>query len=439
MKNSLVNIIDNVKQKNENLENIVDNIVDYLKNKKVIIYGAGASGKAIFHCLNEYNIVTACFLDQKAEEIRNICEIDVLLPEKMGDIHGQIVVINSIDPQLFKATIDIVKKNVETYLPDADYVSYGRDLLYLLKRNICKNEIEDGHSLDIFDCINCGAESRGCQIFEKFLKDRYYTEERTGLKNKFNKFFGYICGQVCTLRCINCCECIPAYKERDLVPKDIILKDCKRLAEASEFNLYVELVGGEPFLHPELDLILDGLLKLPNVGYIKVFTNGTVPPSENLVKILKNKRLIIVWSNYMDAVKGKLKEKIIETRKIFEENNIRYIYSYSQTWLDFAPNFKKINKSEEDLRKDFTACHLANCHRLYRGRLYRCPHNYAGDLTGQCKLKKSDVVDIYDMDTIEALSEQLYEFKNMEYTSGCKYCTLPYDSNEVPAAEQEEF
>lgn len=214
-----------------------------------------------------------------------------------------------------------------------------------------------------------------------------------------------------------------------------MIENCRKVADACQFTMYLELIGGEPFLHPDIAYILRELLKINDVGYIKVFTNGTVVPDEELCAVLKDPRIVIVWSNYQDTVKGELLDNVNRTREIFAKESIEYIYSMSKTWLDFS-SFDYADKSEEDLEKDFEDCFLANCHRLYEGVLYRCPHQYAAMRLGKIQIDEHDCVDINKAGSLEELSGKLFEFKNLQYVDACRYCVVPYKAQEVPAGEQ---
>ena len=438
MKNELIEAqIENFKNTNlvEKKIKICDEIVESLRQKQIIIYGAGAAGKTLYDALELHDLIPYCFIDRRAKEIVKYKQVCVKTIDEIESCsRDNVVIIVSVDPQLFKEYTSEIKNKLKEKFSNYEVVSYGRDLSFILKCLNCSLKLEQGGKFDIIDCINCGAESRGCEVFDNFLKNDRTVVDRK-LKNEYNQFFGYIVGKNCTLKCKYCCELVPYFKERGFVDKETIIKDCKKLASASNFNMYIELVGGEPFLHPDLPEVLDELLKIQNVGYVKVFTNGTVPPNARLIKVLQNPRIVLMWSNYMDVLPENLLHRVEETRKILDEANIKYIFSYSQTWLDFSTGFERNTKTVEQLENDFKDCHIANCHRLYKGMLYRCPHAYAAVQLNKLVVTEENSININKYDTGE-LSEKLYDFKNLKYTEACKHCSLPYDANEVPAAEQ---
>lgn len=409
-------------------------IKDILKKKKIIIYGAGAIGKTLADIMLQLGIEISFFADRRYEDIGQIDGIPVVSPDKL---ENHTLVIVAVDSVLFLEFRKEIENNIETYAPESEVIPGGRDLTLLLKSALCKKRLLDGENFHLTDCINCGAENRECETFEKYLKEISLESklDKASFSMKYNKFFGYILGNVCTLKCKHCCEMVPYYDKYGFVKKEQVIEDCRRMAEASQFTRYIELIGGEPFLHPDIVFILEELLKLEDVGYIKVFTNGTVVPGKELYAVLKNPRIVLVWSNYLNTVGGRLLENIQKTRRMLEKEQINYIYSNSKTWLDFS-SFDYVEKSEDELSKDFDDCFIANCHRLYQGVMYRCPHQYAAARLGKVTVGKEDCIVMEDFPTPKELSEKLYQFKNMPYVEACRYCVVPYKAEEVPAGEQ---
>lgn len=419
-------------------EQVLNSIRKQLYAKKIVLYGAGAIGNTLKTILDKLNIKVEFFVDKKHEEIIEIDGIPVREPQKLKEINDRgylIIICVASDVILhYREEIHMV---LEKYCPLADIVESGRQLAYILKYYLCSKEVENGKKLDLIECINCGYETRGCEICENYLRRKNCTlpDETVYKKRKFEHFFGYILGNYCTLRCKNCNEMIPYYKERSFVDKEEVLKDCKHLIASCTFLPFMELVGGEPFLYPELEELVSELLKIKNLGYIKIFTNGTVIPEDSLCQLLKNERIVINLSNYTGAVTGELLSCIYKTREKLEQAGISYISSYAKTWLDF--NFNNKGESKEELQYNFSNCNSANCHRLYRGILYHCHHQYAGIRLEKLSKNETDVIHIHKY-TIEELRKKCDAFEELSYIEACAYCNWPFDVKEVPAAEQVE-
>lgn len=410
-----------------------------IKEKEIVIYGAGAIGRTLKKVLNNHNRSVSFFVDKKYKEISTIDGTKVLPIEELSQANSSnccvIVCISSeIVPQYEDEIFDVLS----TLCPSATVLRNGRLLTYVLTLDDCNRRFNAGETFDLKTCIDCGAESRGCMIFENYLrKSRGVRQLSPGeKKRKFETFFGYITGKNCTLRCKHCNEMVPYYKERGFVSKDEIIADCRKLSLSFEFMPYMELVGGEPLLHPEIKDIITDLLEIPNIGYIKIFTNGTVVPNDELCDILKNPRIIINLSNYTSAVDGILLENIYQTIEQLKKHKIHYISSEAKTWLSFS--FFNYKRSESELEKCFQACSARECHRVYKGTMYRCHHQYAGVQLGKFPEKPDEVIHIDDY-TPEQLREACDRFEDLPYTSACQFCNWPFDAEEVPAAEQLDY
>ena len=241
-------------------------------------------------------------------------------------------------------------------------------------------------------------------------------------------------GQHCSLKCKDCCECVPYFKDPVFSECSTILSDCSKIAASCEFIRYIELVGGEPFLHPQFQQVLEGLLQIENVGYIKIFTNGTIVPKGELLNILKDPRIVLNVSNYTAQAKGRLLENIYKTMSLLNENGIRYVYSESKEWTDWG-GFHDRGRTEEQLIENFSHCFIANCHRVFQGKLYRCPRQYAGIQQGKMELTEGEYVDL-NRCASEDLARELDAFEELLFTDGCRRCDMPFDCPVIPAGIQ---
>ena len=417
-------------------ESLLLSYKNIIKGKKIILYGAGAIGTALNAACELHGISVEYFVDQKAGEIGQIDGIPVYAVSKLAEANTtDYCVIVCVSSRVVLEYEDDIRQILSKYCPNATHIRYSRWMSYLLMRDICQDQFNRGEGLSLVKCINCGAETRGCDIFERFLyKQQGLTADlMPSRKRKFETYFGYITGKNCTLRCKHCNEMIPYLTERGFAEYDQIVGDCKRLMESCDFMPCLELVGGEPFLYPRLYDLIKDLLKIKNVGYLKIFTNGTVVPSDDLCRLLSHNRIVVNFSNYKSAVTGALLENIFTTQKKFDVFSVNYIISSAKTWLSFT--FDPQHKSEEKLIKGFQVCEGKDCHRLYNGILYYCHHQYAGVQLGKFKLHEGEYIDVQELSP-EELRKACDAFEEVPYIEACEYCNWPFDAEQVPAAEQ---
>lgn len=411
-------------------------IKEILNRKKVVIYGAGAIGRALKMALDAIGKSIEFYCDKRAQEIREIGGVPVEMTDalKKADSEEYIIII-AVYAGLIIGYSSEIKTLLEKECPRADIISSGRNLAYLLQMGVCKNRAEKGEAFQLIDCINCGHEERGCKIFQRYLLERAGIDPDTYVPRKFEKFFGLILGNMCTLKCKHCNEMVPYYKQHKFNSFEQIMSDCKKVIDSCTFMPWIEFVGGEPFLHPQIKELIREVLQIRKIGYLKIFTNGTVVPDDELCQLLKNDRIIINFSDYTEAVDGRLLENIYKTHEKLQQHGIRYIRSYARTWQTFS--FEMNGKDEKELEKSLACCSCAECQRLHNGILYRCHHQYAGMNLEKIPVNEDDIIRIYDYDD-EGLRERCDYFEDKKHILACKYCNWPFDAESVPAAQQVE-
>jgi len=245
--------------------------------------------------------------------------------------------------------------------------------------------------------------------------------------------FGYILGQKCTLNCKCCNESLPRIQKKSRVSYETVMKDIIKLCQSVEFITLIEFVGGEPFLHPDFDKIVENTCNISNIGVVKIFTNGTVVPSETMCQKFQHDKVDVYISNYQAQLSDKQKLLVSKTESIFKQFNIKYTIGTVEKWFDFS-EYILMDYTPAELKYHYKHCSLAPCHRLHDGSLYGCPHYYGGSMIGLFA-SGDQTINIHDYST-EALSEKLDQFESYEYLNACRYCSLPFDAVEVPAAEQ---
>lgn len=427
-------IKDFIKMSEEDQTKAFSAIQKVLTSSKIVVYGAGAIGRTLKVALDAIGAQIEFFCDKKSSEIVNIDNVPVRPVEdlKKANVDDYIIIIAVYSGIIVKYSGEI-KYLLETNCPQANVIADGRRLAYLLEIENCRNRLKFGEKFNLVDCINCGYEERGCQVFQKYLLDRAEIDFDTYQSRKFETFFGVILGNVCTLRCKYCNEMIPYYKEHNFNSFEQISRDVHKVIDSCTFMPWVEFVGGEPFLHPDIKLLINDILSIKKIGYLKIFTNGTVVPDDELCEQLKNERIIINFSDYNEAVGGKLLENINVTHKKLQSYGIKYVRSYARTWQTF--NFEMNGKTVEQLEKSLKYCSCAQCQRLHNGVLYRCHHQYAGMNLGKIPENEDDIIKIHEYND-KTLRERCDYFENKTHILACKYCNWPFDAESVPAAQQ---
>lgn len=415
---------------------IAEKFLRILKGFKIIIYGAGAAGTSLLSALRQNGMEPDFFVDRRYRECHSVNGIKVCPPEMLAAVSSEnAIVILAINAEVIRIFRKEPFENIKKFNPAIEVLPIGADVISILKFVHCHRRLQNNGRFNLTECLDCGGETRLCDIYQQYLY-KIAVGHKTLADRKSKKFdwFGYIMGQYCSLKCKDCCEHVPYYKNPVFSKRETIISDCQKIAASCEFIRYIELVGGEPFLHPDFKEVLEGLLQIENVGYVKIFTNGTVVPKEEILRILENNRIVVDLSNYTSQATGRLLENIYETMEKLKEHNIRYVYSESKEWTDWG-DFHDRGRSEQELAYNFEHCFCANCHRVFQGILYRCPHQYAGIQRGLMGYTEGEYIDLnaHDYDT---LAQKLDAFEELKFTDGCRRCDMPFDCPVVPAGLQ---
>lgn len=402
-----------------------------LSEKAVYLYGAGSYGRVLAEGLVCNEIPVKGFIDRYADRIEGFRGIEVFPIDILRGLdRDQAVIIVASNIQ---SVADSIENAIVQCRDDLPVLKNGFDLGRALRENICRRMLEAGEQFDLGKCISCGSEDHDCPICIEYLK----RISKPGLYaygcRQYDRI-GYILGQYCTLRCKFCFEGVPRIPKPVFSTVETVLSDVRKFAKGCYFLKYVELIGGEPFMHPDFKQILRGLLELENVGYVQIFTNATVTPDEELLEILKSPRIIVQVSDYYEFVDDSMKKKIGRTKEIIVREGIQHKFIANSSWMDMN-GFEDLNKSPEAIQACLRSCVLSNCHRLFQGILYKCPHQYAGVQQRKLKLLEGEYVEIHRFSD-EQLAKELAALKKIEYLDACGHCSIIDGPEEVPPGEQ---
>ncbi len=241
----------------------------------------------------------------------------------------------------------------------------------------------------------------------------------------------------CTLKCKNCSSLMPYYKETTIFDIDYLINSINALFSVVDKIIRVNVLGGEPFIHPKLDLIIKALNK-DRVKKVYIITNGTiVPTKKELLDALKQENVEVRVSNYLS-----ISSKIEKIKTVFEQNKIKYtIKQFGENdfnWFNFG-DFKNRNRTKEELDSQFVSCDVEWGSYL-KGKLYPCPRSAHADDLSLIPHNENNYIDILELSNDkEMLRKILEEFiTRKDSYPCCNYCNRGTNLCEkVKVAEQE--
>lgn len=310
----------------------------------------------------------------------------------------------------------------------------GRKLTYLAQNSHCATLAEHGEHEDLLTCISYHTKPYKCDYFKRATERLAMREVPQQIKTEGAAFnsVGYLISEWCNLKCAQCCEAVPYLDSKNMVTPEEVVADLTRLTGSIQFLHRLDIVGGEPFAHKDITEIIHAVRRLPGIGYIAVFTNGTILPSDELCEALVSERIIVTNSDYSQSLDDNKRAKIVKTVDKLKRFGVKVVQIADRYWFDLI-DFRPNGEPDERLAEVYSECFLECCRRLYRGTLYHCTVQANGIKLGA--LEKANVVEL-DAAPADALATQLTAFDQERFIDACRHCALPAGAREVVAAQQ---
>lgn len=284
------------------------------------------------------------------------------------------------------------------------------------------------------------------QMFE--INDRYFEFQENELdlylklRSLFNKkvvipFLDLCVCTTCTLKCKDCTQWMPYIKEKKIFSAEQIIANINQLFNYIDYIHIVSPLDGEPFMNKEFDKIMDYLKKMQDegkIGYIRVVTNGTIFPNENVLKYFHFKHIFLLISEYGKVLNEASlcnKNKLID---YFRNNNLKYYSPSDFLWTDLGTPDTPHNKEIKDLKNTFNTCFVRNCVSLFDGTIYRCPRAYA--ISKKCTPRPEEIIEISKIKSKNDMRKKLKSFYSIDYLSACDFCLDDSQRTKVEAAIQ---
>ncbi len=411
-----------------------------VNNQRVVLYGAGKIGQRIQAALRWFGHPAEYFWDRNAELLGFTCEdTPVLTPD--------VIAVPEQERSACVVMVTIFSENVaeeiRRQLVRAGYtqVLADRRLMNGLLHAECASRQEVGQFVfDLKRCQMCSvvsdARSR-CDLFDHHVQRHFVS----GLADSSRlelvvPSMGVLVSNKCTMTCEGCNHLRDHYvstDNKDLAP-DRIIDDLEKFLSAVDLVNKLVLVGGESFLHPHIESIVERILQLPRIGIVQVITNGTVvPKSRRLFELLASPRVIIEISDYGDHVPVQLRPNLERFVTRLEEYGIHYRRIKTLQWFDFG-GFEDRGYDAASIRRVYATCCFVS-HDLFDGRLYKCSRSAYGTVIGKVPDYPGDYVDVRGLDRT-ALRRRLTEFLALDHVDACRHCNGASSTHVMEAGKQ---
>ncbi len=168
----------------------------------------------------------------------------------------------------------------------------------------------------------------------------------------------------CNLNCRGCTHFSPIFK-KEIPDLNSRISDLKKLLNKDVHIVQFNLLGGEPFLNPEINKYIVECRRILQYSEIVIVTNGLLIPElkDNILKCIKENNIKVSVSEYLPT--HKMIQKI-------EERLDSYSIIYNIRAYDTKEKFNKPLHLNAD-GKYKHLCISDGCVNIWNGRIARCP------------------------------------------------------------------
>lgn len=254
----------------------------------------------------------------------------------------------------------------------------------------------------------------------------------------------FVVTNICNLKCKLCSVGVPYYKSHHHAPLEEIEREAEEVFKIYNHIGHIDIIGGEPLLHPELAQIIAIFEKYSSCfDTLRVITNSTLMLKPDVISAMKahGDKFQFLIDNY-----GPLSNQVDILIKQCDENQIPYKmntyfgnHQHCDGWIDFG-NFESKNYKENEIQEMYDKCHLAHdiCIHVQSGQLHHCDGSLLFTFVYGGKMPESEYIDLFD--TRISIEEKRIIANNFgkKPIEACKYCN-GFDvefSERFPAAEQ---
>ncbi|SFB12086.1 radical SAM protein [Selenomonas ruminantium] len=377
------------------------NLINKIKEKDIIVFGAGMAGQGVVKILKSYSIKPICFFDNRANNAYKMMDISVVkLPlEHYGDERFLFVLaVHDMD----EAIRQLQKLGINSYIP----------AYFLLNENVNISFME----------------------YQKIEAIYYYYERYLQSSDLRLHTLDFVITERCSLKCRDCSNLMQYYTNPRNYSLDEMEESISRLMNVIDEIYELRLIGGEPFINPQWPQILEIIKRYENIIRVSIYTNGTIIPTDAQCRLLKQFGVWLSISDYGDLSKiKKLTGKLNYYAVPYEVKSIPF-------WTKCAEIVKR-NRTISENKLIFERCCARNLVTVIDNKLYGCPFIANAMNLRAIPVCEKDFVDL-ENDNINDVKRRMKELWQRPYYKSCDFCQgRPIaedinDDDKIPPHEQ---
>lgn len=379
---------------------------DFLNTyKQVILWGASYLGREIGEYLIK-NSIDFGYWDLRADEIGIVNGRKVERPFQYSEyLPKDVVVILCIGNTAIRGSL--LKQLRENGNP---YVVLGDDIY---QKILCPFNAETGINGEVCNTtMHC--RSMFCDRLHGIIRQQY---DKGGI---FIPNLTIMITSHCSLKCKYCCAYMNSYplERRFHIPVERICEDIDIIFNQVDSIGSITVQGGEPFLHPQIDVILKKILSKQNFGIVSVATNGIFSIDESKLNGLQDARLNVAFSGYYDALPQEKLDIYYHNIEKMKKNHVYHTVGVKVPEWSIPPTLSDKGLSIDEMKRKLSNCRIPmRCIQMMNGCLYPCLYSLSLHAIGVADYS----IDYISLEA-DNVKERIIEWMNQEYYQSCSHC-----------------
>ena len=292
--------------------------------------------------------------------------------------------------------------------------------------------------------IRAALREQGLKELEDFCDSRYFLSAHAVISE--NKLYlartDLSVTEYCNLRCKNYNMLMPYFEHPKHRNLSLLKEDIDAYFSWVDQVQVFTLLGGEPFLYPNILELTQYLCENygSHVHQVVFFSNGTLIPSDELLELMREYDIEVQVSDYRKGLPY-LAEKVDRFQDTLRAHGIRFRHGVDEQWISFGfPDYQRPSDWKGDPIAFFDECY-APFRGLYQKKFYYFHLEASAEAAG---LFTPSANDYFDLSHFEAKRKiELAEFDlgytktgDISYCTRCKGC-FSVNQDYVPVAEQQ--
>ena len=377
---------------------------------QVAIFGTGNVGLMVLNAVKKTDIKIHCFTDNNNNRWgKDIKGYKVISPEELYKKKQDMPVLIASDlnfPFIRKQLTEMGFKNIF----DSDFIFAELDI----------------------DQDECGVYWSDVKLKQKVDLYMYALMAQKEKKEKLMvNGIDIVLTEKCSLKCKDCSNLMQFYAKPVDEDFEQVIKSIDIFMKTVDYVYEMRVIGGEPLMYKRIDEVIKHLLTYKNFGKLNIYTNGTIVPKGEKMKVFQNERVFFDISNY--GVHSRNLDKLLgELKRLTIAHNAQSV----TTWQD-AGRIVETNRTDQENKEVFGNCCENQGLTILHGKLYLCPFSANATNLKAIPHAKDDIVDLSIPDK-EKLKKNIRElYFNTDFLEACKSCNgRDHNVGRVEAAVQ---